>query len=48
VNRTLRSRHRRLWIAVVMILLTGGWYAMWQVGPVAWQPALPANADGVP
>jgi hypothetical protein len=48
VNRTMRSRHRWLWIVVVMVLLTGGWYAVCPVGPVALQPALPAHADGVP
>jgi hypothetical protein len=58
VNRTLRSRHRWLWILVVMVLLTGGWYAVGSVGSVVpmrpspqaglGQPALPGHADGVP
>jgi hypothetical protein len=58
VNRTLRSRHRWLWIFVVMVLLTGGWYAARSVAPVVptrpspqarlGQPALPEHGDGVP
>jgi hypothetical protein len=58
VNRTLRSRHRWLWILVVMVLLTGGLYAVCSVGPVVptrpspqarlGQPALPGQADGEP
>jgi hypothetical protein len=30
MNRTLRRRHRRLWIAVAIVLLVGGWSAVRQ------------------